>query len=193
MTLQEQTETVVEQTIAQVLAALAAYAAGTLTYDAVAGIVAAYVAAGTSGAAALGDVALAAAVTVQTGQVAAPLGITRPATEPDRLAQATRTVLDDLDLTAADEDLQEALRAAETRLIRLTAAEIRKATADAYDAAVKASDAVTGWTRGLEPQACQLCRWWWREGRVWNADHPFQRHKGCDCSQLIVTTERKTA
>lgn len=40
------------------------------------------------------------------------------------------------------------------------------AAQNAYGAAV-ASSGVTGWVRQMDDDPCQLCRWWWREGRVW--------------------------
>lgn len=186
MSYQEEAGKVAEAVTTQVVAALAAYEAGRLTYNAATGLIAAYVAAGNSAAAVIGDLAVAAAVTVQTGTPAPPLGITRPAGDADRLTKAAQTILDDLD---SDADLEAAYR----RLDRLADAETRKAAADAHSQAVARSKSVTGWTRGLEPEACQLCRWWWREGQVWSADHPFQTHTGCDCSQLITTREEATA
>lgn len=47
---------------------------------------------------------------------------------------------------------------------------------------------VSGWTRGLEADACELCRWWWREGRVWRPDHPMPRHVGCTCHPVPTVT-----
>ena len=183
MTYQDQSTELAGTVTDQVLAALAAYVAGQIAADALVAVVAAYLAAGTTGGAALGDLALAAAVTLSTGTPAAPLGITRPADDPERLARATTTILADL---TPDDELS--LSRAQMRYQRLVEAAIRQAVADAYTEAVATSEAVTGWTRGLEPDACQLCRWWWREGHVWPADYPIQRHTGCDCSQLIVTT-----
>lgn len=186
MTYQDEAQTLAEATSAQVLAALSAYAAGSVSYEAVAALVGAFVAAGNSSAAVLGDLALAAAVTVQTGTPAAPLGVVRPADEAARLDRAARTVLDDYDTEAAV-DHEAAMVKATTRLQRLAEAEIRKAVADAYSDSIGRSRQVTGWVRGLEPNACQLCQWWHRDGRVWPADHPIPRHTGCDCSQVIVT------
>jgi hypothetical protein len=186
MTYQEQTTTLAEEVSAQVLAALAAYAAGTLAAEAFVAVVAAYVSAGNSAGAALGDLSLAAAVTLALGEAVAPLGVTRPADEPERLTRGAQTILDDLDRT---EDRDAALSTAQMRYARLVEAEIHKAVADAYAAAVVESTVVTGYRRGLEPDACELCTWWWREGRVWPADHPMPRHTGCDCSQLITTDQ----
>ena len=192
MTYQDQTADLAEGVSAQVVAALAAYAAGTLTAEAFVAVVAAYVAAGNSAGAALGDLSLAAAVTLALGAAVAPQGITPPATDPERLTKAATKILDDLDRDRT-EDPDAALAAAQMRFRRLAEAEIHQAVAQAYDTALKGSRHVTGWTRGLEPNACQLCTWWWRNGQVWPADHPMPRHTGCDCSQLITTTERKTA
>ena len=192
MTYQDELEAQAEAVSDQVLAALTAYAAGTLTAEALAAVVSAFIAAGNSGAAVLADLSLAAAVTTATGTPAAPLGITRPADDPTRLAQATSTILADLDRQRAA-DPEAALTTAQTRITRLAEAEVKEAGARAYSEAVKGSRSVTGWTRGLSGSACQLCRWWSREGRVWDADHTMPTHKGCSCSQIITTTERKSA
>ena len=52
--------------------------------------------------------------------------------------------------------------------------------------AVKEEPLIIGWTRDMEADACQLCRWWDREGRVWPVSHPMPTHKGCACSQKPV-------
>lgn len=184
MTYQDQLEQTAEATAAQVLAALALYQAGRLTADALVAVVAAYVAAGNSAAAVLADLSLSAAVTVQTGQAAAPLGISRPLDDPARLTLAARTILDDL---TAHPDHDAALAAAQTRFLRLAESEIKEAAARAYSAAVKESRHVTGWTRGISGSACQLCRWWSRGGQVWPDDHPMPTHKGCTCNPVPVT------
>lgn len=48
-----------------------------------------------------------------------------------------------------------------------------------------------GWTRGIERAACQMCRWWEREGRIWPADHRMPRHTGCRCQQVPTWTREK--
>lgn len=45
---------------------------------------------------------------------------------------------------------------------------------------------IIGWTRDMEATACQLCRWWDRDGRVWPVTHRMPTHKGCACSQKPV-------
>lgn len=186
MTYQDELEAHAGAVSDQVLAALAAYAAGTLTADALAAVVSAFIAAGNSGAAVLADLSLAAAVTTATGSAAAPLGIVRPADDPARLSRATATILTGLARQRLT-DPDAALTSAQTRFLRLAEAEIKEAGARAYSEAVSKSRHVTGWTRGLSGSACQLCRWWSREGRVFAASHTMPTHKGCTCSQLITT------
>lgn len=55
---------------------------------------------------------------------------------------------------------------------------------DAYDDAVKEKG--KGWVRQMDADPCQLCRWWWREGQVWPADHPMPTHPGCECVPRLV-------
>lgn len=101
-------------------------------------------------------------------------GVVRP--EEDRLAQAVATIL------ASDQDTL-------MQLQRLADNEPKQAAADGSGDVIKGSRRVKGWTRSLDSGACQLCRWWWREGRVWQADHPMPRHPGCTCSQKPVLTK----
>ena len=75
------------------------------------------------------------------------------------------------------------------RLRRLALAETADSAADAYSRALTSDDRVVGWTRALDSGACQLCRWWWREGRVWPRNHPMPRHKGDLCAQKPVTEQ----
>lgn len=100
-----------------------------------------------------------------------------PPTDPGRLAAALDTI------TASDLDTA-------MQLHRLALNEPVQAATAAFGQAMAASPVVAGWRRGLEPGACQLCRWWWREGRVWRADHPMPRHTGCTCTQIPVAHER---
>lgn len=46
---------------------------------------------------------------------------------------------------------------------------------------------VTGYRRGLNPDACQLCFWLWKEGYVYPVDMPMHRHTGCRCLPLPTT------
>lgn len=76
--------------------------------------------------------------------------------------------------------------AAETRLARLARAEPLEAAHQGTDDAVQKQPLVQGWVRQMDADPCELCRWWWRQGRVWPKDHPFQRHTGCNCRPRVV-------
>ena len=66
-------------------------------------------------------------------------------------------------------------------------------TQRAYEQSLGADDRVEGWTRGMDDNACQLCVWWWREGRHWPKNHPFQSHNGCKCQQVPVMSTEVTS
>lgn len=99
--------------------------------------------------------------------------------ERARLAAAIGTIL------ASDHDTL-------MQLTRLATNEPMDAAADAYTWAMERAEGVTGWTRGLDSKACQLCRWWARDGRVWQPSHPMPRHPGCLCHQVPVIGETTT-
>lgn len=174
MTYQDELEAAVTATAEEVAAAVALHEAGEISAETLAALVAALIAAGNGTAASLADLSLASALTVQLGRVVAPLGITRPLDDPDRLTTAATTML----------RLESPSLA---RWQRLARAEGQEAAARAYSAAVKRSPHVTGWRRGISGSACQLCRWWSRDGRVWAADHAMPTHKGCTCHPEPVT------
>ena len=161
----------------QALALLAAYRAGRLDRETFAAVLAALVAAANNQAAALADLSLSAAVSVALQRPVAPLGILTPAGDAARLLKASQTLTDALDGTP-DPD---------ARVARLARAEPLETAAKAYSEGMSRSEHVTGWTRSLNGEACQLCTWWWREGRVWAADHPMPTHKGCTCTPEPVT------
>lgn len=59
-----------------------------------------------------------------------------------------------------------------------------QAVQNSYAESLRADSRVEGWERGLEPDGCQLCVWWWRNGRVWPKVHPMPTHTGCRCQQI---------
>ena len=99
----------------------------------------------------------------------------------DRLRQAAGTVLERLDLA----DLA-TLATVEMSAERLARAEAVKAAQARYGSTMASSEDTGGWIRQLEPDACQLCRWWSREGKTWPADHVMPTHTGCTCAQRFV-------
>lgn len=78
------------------------------------------------------------------------------------------------------------------RLSRLARDEPIAAAVSAYSTALADSEVVTGWRRGLDSNPCQLCVWWWREGRVFRDDFTMPRHTGCTCTQQPVLAEQTT-
>lgn len=158
-------------TEAQVVAAYTAWTENKIDDGTLVAVIAAYVAAANSRAVALADLSLATAVTVALRRPVAPLGLLPPVGDTDRLHTAATTLLAAL---AATPDPV-------ARVARLGRAEPLTTAARTYSEAIKRSPHVTGWTRGLSATACQLCRWWHRDGQVWPADHPMPTHKGCSC------------
>ena len=100
-------------------------------------------------------------------------GVVRP--EEERLAQAVGTIL------ASDQDTL-------MQLQRLADNEPKQAAADGSAEVIRGSQRVHGWVRDLDSEACQLCKWWARDGRVWQPDHVMPRHTGCTCSPKPVVT-----
>lgn len=133
-------------------------------------------------AATLADLSLSATLMVETA-TPVPVTATTRATELDRLSKAASTVL----VVAETSEVPEAIVA------RLARAETFNAGQNAYTEGIATSKATRGWIRGISPNCCQLCRWWWREGRVWPKDHPMPTHKGCTCSPIPVVREGITS
>ncbi|MEL4358389.1 MULTISPECIES: hypothetical protein [unclassified Luteococcus] len=94
----------------------------------------------------------------------------------ERLLQAVGTVLS----SELDTRMQ---------LERLARNEPMQAATNAFHDAMQGEQRVSGWRRQLEAEPCQLCRWWARDGRVWQADHRMPRHTGCACHQIPVIDE----
>ncbi|MFA7511129.1 MAG: hypothetical protein WCZ29_11670 [Mycolicibacterium vanbaalenii] len=91
--------------------------------------------------------------------------------ETDRLAKAASTVLD----VARASDVPDNI------IARIGRAEPLNTAARTYSNQLAESPLVEGWVRNMDADPCQLCQWWWREGRIWPKDHPFQTHHGCAC------------
>lgn len=105
-----------------------------------------------------------------TGRVV-PVAVAAVVDDTPRLRKALDTILE------SDQDTV-------MQLSRLAAAEPLEAAARRFNDRMQAAPLVEGWVRSLEPGACQLCVWWWREGRVWPKEHPMPTHKGCVCHPL---------
>lgn len=120
----------------------------------------------------LAESSLAAELTVASG-VPVPIVPTALQAHPVAVQQALATTL------AFDGDITD-------RMERVVRGITYKAASEAYSDGVKRSPLVRGWVRDLEPDACQMCVWWWRDGRVWPKDHPMPTHTGCTCSPKPV-------
>lgn len=129
-------------------------------------------------AAALAEVAFAAEATVAF-QTAVPVIGLPPVDDVERLTKAATTLLD----TARASEVPEKI------VGRLGRAEPLYTAARTYSDSIRESGLTKGWTRHMDADPCQLCRWWWREGRIWPAEHPFQTHQGCACVPRPVWAE----
>ena len=123
----------------------------------------------------LADYAIPVDLIIQLQEVVPVTGVDVP-DDTSRLTKAASTVLG----TAEASDVPEAIVA------RLARSEPLEAAAKSYSEAMVRSGRTKGWTRQLSGKACQLCRWWSRDGRIWPAEHPFQHHKGCTCTPKPV-------
>lgn len=130
------------------------------------------------GAIALADMALAAEAMTQLGTPVPVVGVDVP-DDYERLAKAASTVL----------DVAYASTVSEAIVSRLARSEPLEAAATAYGDAMTRSRYTKGWTRRKSASACQLCVWWWRDGRVWPVEHKFQHHKGCTCTPKPVVAK----
>lgn len=162
----------------QVLAAYRAFLSGALSRDECVQYIASAIAVSNGQAFALADLAFAAEMMTQLGEAAPVTGVTAP-DDLDRLAKAATTVLEVADASPVPAAI----------VARLARAEPLEAAANAYSDNMIRSGKTKGWVRQKSANACQLCTWWWREGRVWPAEHPFQHHKGCTCTPKPVIAE----
>lgn len=166
------------ETEREVLVAYRSYVEGLLDEDETVVLIATYIARANGRARMLADNAIALELMAQLGEVVPVAGVPIP-DDTDRLLLAAGTVL----TVAAKSDVPEAI------IARLARSEPLESAAKAYSDAMVRSGRTKGWVRQRSATACQLCTWWWREGRVWPAEHPFQHHKGCTCTPKPVVAE----
>lgn len=180
MTYRDTLHELAADTEAQVYAAYTAHTQGRIDTATFTALLAAHVAAANARAASLADLSLSLALSVARRSPVAPLGLLPRPGDVERLTRAAHTLLDDLDDTPDPE----------ARVKRLGRAEPLRTAADAYSEGMARSPHVTGWVRELDDDPCQLCTWWYRDGRVWPADHPMPTHPGCSCTPRPTTTDR---
>ncbi|WP_338538177.1 hypothetical protein N5P18_15670 [Janibacter terrae] len=168
-----------DATAEKVLVVVAAWEAEEITEDEAAALIAAIISTSNLRAAALADLSLSADLTKATGTVVPPVGVIPRKDDVRRLNQAAKTLLAVLPDTPDPQG----------RAARLGRSEPLTAAQEARGEALTRSQLVEGWTRSVS-DACQLCNWWSRDGRIWPKDHTMPRHKGCRCTQNPVLVER---
>lgn len=162
----------------QVIAVWRSLDEGLIEHDDFVELVAKLIAEGNGRARSLADLAMAAQVAVELGEVVPVAGVDYP-DDTDRLRKAATSVLATAEASGTPEKI----------IVRLARSEPLEAAAKAATDAMIRGGKTKGWVRQMSPGACQLCRWWSRDGRVWPAEHPFQHHKGCACTPRPVVAE----
>lgn len=197
---QAATEQLAADTTREVLAVYADLTSDRLPPDTAVLMVAAAINRANAAAVMLADVWLSVQIEELTGEPVPTVGVL-PVDESERLVKAATTVLSDTGhlsrpLTLGPHDNAESADApeadpepAEARLTRLARSEPLETAQRATHEAMQAQPLVEGWVRHMDADPCQLCRWWWREGRIWPKAHRMPTHKGCNCQPRVVLAE----
>lgn len=196
---QAQTAALAAGTGAQVAAIFAAVQSGAIVTAGAAALIAAVINMANASATTLADAYVSTQVEILSGVPTPAIGVP-PVDDADRLHAAAQTILDDADREAEELDLPEAdkpvdnsgaAHTTEMRLVRLAESE---PVATAQRVAVEVMDAqpeVIGWRRVLDADACNLCQFLWRGGRVYRTTTPFQRHPNCNCQPEPVLADKE--
>lgn len=127
----------------------------------------------------LSEAALAGWLAVRLGQppgvAAVGLAVEPTALDLGRLTEAARTAIADPEQAA-------------TRLGRLARSEPAHTAQAAMSRAMDSTPHVAGWTRELNPGACELCEYYADGGRVFPTSLTMAHHPGCTCAQQPVAT-----
>lgn len=180
MTLQTSMTALSERTAQQLNAGYAAYQAGQISEPVWHATAVNLLLAANIKAIGLADFAAAAYLTVTRREPVPTLGIVLPQNERGRL--------DDAIITLTDRASPMHDRASEVpgRVERLARAEPLNAAQQTYVTALN-RHGVTGYRRGVSPDACEMCATWlYRDGYVWPTSKPFHRHPGCACYPVPV-------
>ena len=173
---QQATESLADDTERQVQAFHDALLAGALSRPGAVLKVAAAVNRGNAVAVSLADAYVAAAIEELTQVPTPTIGIL-PVDHSERLVKAAETILIEPPTDATPQDV---------RLARLARSEPMETAQRTVTEAMIGQPLVEGWVRQFDSDPCELCVWWWRNGRVWPKDHPMPTHKGCNCQPRIV-------
>lgn len=181
MTYQETLQNLGETTERSVIARLREYTAGRITLDTLTELAVTVIAAAQQQGRYAAELSLVAWLQA-AGHPARPVAAPQldHYADPQRLRKAIGTIVD---TGVLDPDVTE------RRMARLAYSETVESSQAAFGQAMRKSGVVNGWVRGLEPRACELCRWWARDGRVWPVDHTMPTHKGCTCTPIPAQVE----
>lgn len=160
-----------DTTAEKVLAIYRLFAAGELGRFETIALMATHIGKAQARAIVLAETSLAAELTLATST---PVPVLATKTKVDSVA-IRHAVITTLGTASTTPDI-------EGRIGRMVRGVAYKTAADTYSDGVKKSPRVTGWVRDLEPDACEMCRWWARDGRVWPASHAMPTHTGCTCA-----------
>lgn len=164
----------------RVLAVFEAWQTGVLTAEQFVQLAAAYVAQGNSRAVALGDLAAAAALSVELGAPQPTTGVNAP-DDADRLREGLTTLV----AAAVAGDIT-------ARLTRFARAEPSAAAQDAWVESFSRYEPVEGWKRQLDAGACELCQAWAADARVYSKKTKMLHHAGCQCTpQPVLRKDKK--
>lgn len=180
MSYQSSLERIRQRSERDVAQAWRAYGLGRLTKEQFVQIAAALILTASGRAAALADLAITTEISRQSGTIQAPTGALPDVYNQQMFEKGVTTLVA---AAAAGEDVT-------ARLSRLALNAPLDAATDVYGQGVAGSRLVEGWVRQMDADPCQLCRWWWREGRVWPKGYQIPRHKGCACIQRPVLVEK---
>jgi hypothetical protein len=182
---QVQTEALAADNQRQVLAVYTAWQAGQISQADAELAIAGIINRANAAAVTIADVFVATQIEQAAGVPTPATGVP-PVDDSARLVQAAHTILS---APPPEPDQPEPTNTAPMRLDRLARSEPLETAQRASVDAMAAQPLVEGWTRQMDADPCQLCRWWWREGRIWPKEHPFQSHKGCNCQPKVVLAE----
>ena len=192
--IQQQTEALAAATEREVAGIYAGIAAGLIAREAAVLLIASVINNANAAAVSLGDLFLALQIEEVIDEPVPTVGIA-PTDHSDRRVKAAKTILfnddtdtddervdTDTDDEQVDDDTDQESDPADdesiSRLTRLARAEPLETAQLATHEAMQQQPLVEGWVRQFDANPCQLCVWWWREGRIWPKEHPFQTPQG---------------
>lgn len=102
----------------------------------------------------------------------------------EQVEKAVTTLARDLERPTTTEE-----PAPTERVERMAKDEVIAATQRGYQDGIRVSNTleIVGYRRGINPDACELCFWLWKDGFVYPIDQPMHRHTGCRCVPVPTT------